>query len=41
MSMIMTLRANGDPNELERRAAGNPDAIRADKGLLRQANGPG
>ena len=29
MSVIMTLRANGDPNELERRAAGNPDAIRA------------
>ena len=29
MSVIMTLRANGDPAELERRAAGNPDAIRA------------
>jgi heme-degrading monooxygenase HmoA len=29
MSVIMTLRANGDPAELERRAAGNPAAIRA------------
>lgn len=29
MSVIMTLRVHGDPNELERRAAGNPDAIRA------------
>jgi hypothetical protein len=29
MSVIMTLRANGDPEELERHAAGNPDAIRA------------
>src|SRR3954471_10871047 len=29
MSVIMTLRAHGDPNELEKRAAGNPDAIRA------------
>jgi hypothetical protein len=29
MSVIMTLRANGDPAELERRAPGHPDAIRA------------
>ena len=29
MSVIMTLRANGDPAQLERRAAGNPDAMRA------------
>jgi hypothetical protein len=29
MSVIMTLRVHGDPNELEKRAAGNPDAIRA------------
>jgi hypothetical protein len=29
MSVIMTLRVNGDAGELERRAAGNPDAIRA------------
>jgi heme-degrading monooxygenase HmoA len=29
MSVIMTLRAKGDPNELEKRAAGNPEAIRA------------
>ena len=29
MSVIMTLRANGDPKELERRAGENPDAIRA------------
>jgi hypothetical protein len=29
MSVIMTLRAKGDPNELERRAASNPDGIRA------------
>jgi heme-degrading monooxygenase HmoA len=29
MSVIMTLRAKGDPLELERRAAGNPDGIRA------------
>jgi hypothetical protein len=29
MSVIMTLRVNGDPAELERRAAGNPEAIRA------------
>ena len=36
MSMIMTLRANGDPNELERRAAGNPDAIRAISDRARQ-----
>jgi hypothetical protein len=29
MSVIMTLWAQGDPDELERRAAENPDAIRA------------
>src|SRR6478609_1837591 len=29
MSVIMTLRAHGDPKELEKRAAGNPGAIRA------------
>jgi hypothetical protein len=29
MSVIMTLRANGDPDELERRAAANPDGMRA------------
>jgi hypothetical protein len=29
MSVIMTLRVHGDPKELERRAAANPDAIRA------------
>lgn len=29
MSVIMTFVANGDPDELERRAAGNPDGMRA------------
>jgi hypothetical protein len=29
MSAIMTLRVHGDPQELEKRAAANPDAIRA------------
>lgn len=29
MSVIMTFRAQGDPAELERRAAGNPDGMRA------------
>ena len=29
MSVIMTLRAEGDPGELEKRAAANPDAMRA------------
>jgi hypothetical protein len=29
MSVIMTLRANGDPDELERRAAANPEGMRA------------
>jgi hypothetical protein len=29
MSVIMTLRAKGDPDELERRAAQNPDGMRA------------
>jgi hypothetical protein len=29
MSVIMTLRAKGDPQALERRAAENPDQIRA------------
>ena len=29
MSVIMTLRVRGDGAELERRAAGNPEAIRA------------
>jgi hypothetical protein len=29
MSVIMTLRAKGDPQELERRAAEEPDRIRA------------
>ncbi len=29
MSLIMTLVARGDPDALERRAAENPDAIRA------------
>jgi hypothetical protein len=35
MSVIMTLRAKGDPQELERRAAGNPSGMRAiaDKAL--------
>src|SRR5579884_1586877 len=28
MSVIMTLRAKGDPKKLEERAADNPDAIR-------------
>jgi heme-degrading monooxygenase HmoA len=36
MSVIMTLRAKGDPDELERRAAGNPDAIRAISDRARQ-----
>jgi heme-degrading monooxygenase HmoA len=38
MSVIMTLRVKGDPGELERRAAGNPDAIRA---ISDQAKGHG
>jgi hypothetical protein len=29
MSVIMTFVANGDPDELERRAAGNPDGMQA------------
>jgi hypothetical protein len=29
MSVIITLRVHGDPRELEKRAAGNPGAIRA------------
>jgi hypothetical protein len=29
MSVILTLRASGDPDELERRAAADPEAIRA------------
>src|ERR687884_1872860 len=29
MSVIMTLRVHGDPQELERRAAANPGGIRA------------
>ena len=29
MSVIMTLRARGNPAELERRAAENPDAMRS------------
>jgi len=29
MSVIMTLRVKGNPEELERRAAENPDAMRA------------
>jgi heme-degrading monooxygenase HmoA len=29
MSVIMTLRASGDPQELERRAGQNPDAMRS------------
>jgi hypothetical protein len=29
MSVIMTFRAQGDPGELERRAAGDPDRMRA------------
>jgi hypothetical protein len=29
MSVIMTLRLNGDPKELEKHAAANPDAIRS------------
>lgn len=29
MSVIMTMRVHGDPKELERRAAGNPDAMSA------------
>jgi heme-degrading monooxygenase HmoA len=29
VSVIMTLRVRGDPKELEKRAAANPDAIRA------------
>src|SRR5437588_8420340 len=29
MSVIMTLRAQGDPKELERRAGENPDGMRA------------
>jgi hypothetical protein len=36
MSVIMTLRAKGDPKELERRAAGNPDAISAISDRARQ-----
>src|SRR3982750_4503899 len=36
MSVIMTLRAKGAPNELERRAADNPDAIRAISDRARQ-----
>ncbi len=29
MSVIMTLRASGDPEELERRAAANPEGMNA------------
>jgi hypothetical protein len=29
MSVIMTFRVNGDPDELERRAGENPDAMRS------------
>ena len=29
MSVLMTLRAHGDPNELERRAAADPDQMRS------------
>ena len=29
MSVIMTFRATGDPDELERRAAENPEAMRS------------
>jgi heme-degrading monooxygenase HmoA len=29
MSVLITLRANGDPAELERRAGANPDEMRA------------
>ena len=29
MSVIMTFRAAGDPDELERRAAANPEAMRS------------
>ncbi|HSS73665.1 MAG TPA: hypothetical protein VLK53_08865 [Gaiellaceae bacterium] len=29
MSVIMTLRASGDPEELERRAAANPEGMQA------------
>ena len=29
MSVIMTFRANGDPRQLEERAAGNPEGMRA------------
>jgi hypothetical protein len=36
MSVIMTLRANGDPDALERRSADNPDAIRAISDRARQ-----
>jgi heme-degrading monooxygenase HmoA len=36
MSVIMTLRAKGDPDALERRAAGNPEAIRAISDRARQ-----
>jgi heme-degrading monooxygenase HmoA len=38
MSVIMTLRAKGDAGELERRAAGNPDAMQA---LADRAKGHG
>jgi heme-degrading monooxygenase HmoA len=36
MSVIMTLRAKGNPDELEKRAAGNPGAIRAISDRARQ-----
>ena len=38
MTVIMTLRAHGDPKELERRAAADPDALRA---LADRAKGHG
>jgi heme-degrading monooxygenase HmoA len=38
MSVIMTFRAKGDPQELERRAGQNPDAMRS---LAERAKGHG
>jgi heme-degrading monooxygenase HmoA len=35
MSVIMTLRAEGDPAELEKRAAANPDEMKAISGRAR------
>lgn len=38
MSVLMTMRAQGDPDELERRAGGNPDRMRS---IMERAKGHG